>query len=152
VILEAAVQKLSDRDNKEKDELRNLSFIHWDLTNEASSEFLGFLGEFANNPKLFPDFVYMTMATKFFFTMTVEDSADQVLERIDKATMGRFTEVKCDELETIVGKEKRKALVFFGDPKMLIRGGKYFHLTKMVAMDRSANKEDPIEFLFNNDE
>ena len=82
--------------------------------------------------------------------MSETDSVEIMLDRMDQATMGRFKEVECDELESMVGQQKKKALVFFGDPNMMKRGEKYFHLTRMVAQDRAANKEDPIEYLYNN--
>jgi len=74
------------------------------------------------------------------------------MQEIDGHTLGRPIEVSCDKLVEVVEKDKLKVFAFFGPHKDITRGGEWFHFVEMATADRRMIWQEPIYYVYNDEE
>lgn len=121
------------------DEPRNVTFLHWDPTDEKTHPYLGWFDDFEESE--FPDIVWRSQYRygKFGFKLSgdIEKDAERLSEMIDTATKGRVQSVDCKELEKRVMEKEEMVCVFFGPKELLTNSGNYTHFTEVIALDRA---------------
>ena len=106
-VFQKAIKALEERDDREKDTIRSVRFVHFPMQVEKNKQFMGFLGA-ENTPANFPDFLVMTKASHRFakFKLNIEMTNQSVTRRdearlmswMEETTGGKFNFLSCDDI------------------------------------------------------